>query len=140
MLQKAYTLYILLRSKKQTGVNLSSTEAEYVALFQAGIEALFLHMLVDDFCGVNREHDRELPPRTSVIFVDNQAAIHIVNNNAIGQRTKHIDTRFRFTNDLVNEKRIKVLFVKGDNNYSDLLTKNVAETVHGRLSPDIYAG
>ena len=71
------------RSKKQTVVARSSTEAEYRALADSTSELLWLRWLLQDL-GV---------PVTSPIkvFCDNQSAIQIAHNDVFHECTKHIE-------------------------------------------------
>jgi hypothetical protein len=120
------------RSKKQSGVTLSSTEAEYVALSTAAAEAKYMMMLLYEL--TNNYH------APAVLYEDNTGAIFLATNDSIGQRTKHIDTRYRFTNDLVRENWLVVEYIRTTNNYADLNTKAVVEALHVSLADDIYEG
>jgi hypothetical protein len=120
------------RSKKQTGVTLSSTEAEYVALSHAATEAKFLLMLLEETTGTFHG--------PAIIHEDNQGAIFIANNDSLGQQTKHINIRYRYTNQLIQEGLIVLKYIKTDKNYADLETKNVTEAIHTKLAPRIYDG
>ena len=73
------------RSKKQTTIALSSTEAEYVALFEAGHEACWLRSLFEEL-GENQS----LP---TLIKGDNDGSIAMVHNPQFHKRSKHIATR-----------------------------------------------
>ena len=61
--------------------------------------------------------------------VDNQAAIFMAKNMTATKRTKHVDVRANFVYEHVNEEtgEIEVLFVKSEDNKSDIFTKNVAK-------------
>ena len=41
------------------------------------------------------------------------------------QRTKHVDLRTKFITQYIEEKFIKIEFVRSEENVSDILTKNV---------------
>ena len=62
-----------------------------------------------------------------IVRVDNVGAIFLSNNIAISQRTKHFDCRRKYVmNQLIeDEKLLKIVFVKSENNDSDLMTKNL---------------
>ena len=47
-------------------------------------------------------------------------------NPGISQRTKHVDVRFKFVNELVNDGFLEVIFVKTLENDSDIFTKNLS--------------
>uniref|UniRef100_A0A2N9GF18 Reverse transcriptase Ty1/copia-type domain-containing protein n=1 Tax=Fagus sylvatica TaxID=28930 RepID=A0A2N9GF18_FAGSY len=70
------------RSKKQSVVARSSTEAEYRALADVTSELLWLRWLLTDMGA---------PQTTSTpIHCDNHSAIHIAHNDIFHERTKHI--------------------------------------------------
>jgi len=89
-------------SKKQTLVTLSSTEAEYIALCEAGKEALWLSQVLKDF----NEHVTELP----VIYEDNQSCIKMIQSEKSCHQTKHIATKYHFIRDLYKQNDIAVKY------------------------------
>jgi hypothetical protein len=76
------------RSKKQSVVTHSSTEAEYRALADTTSELLWLRWLLHDM-GVSQTF-------SSPIFCDNRSAIQIVHNDVFHERTKHIEIDCHF--------------------------------------------
>ncbi|XP_065627419.1 uncharacterized protein LOC136066661 [Quercus suber] len=70
------------RSKKQTFVARSSTEAEYRALADTTSELLWLRWLLKDL-GVSTSS-------ATPFYCDNQSAIHIAHNDVFHEQTKHI--------------------------------------------------
>jgi hypothetical protein len=119
-------------SKKQQGVTLSSTEAEYVALSTAATEVKFLRMLIQEITGRK--------PLTSLLREDNTGAIFLSKNPQIGPRTKHIDTRYRFVNDMVTERKLEVIHIRSEDNPSDIMTKNIRQIDFTRHSNTIHGG
>ena len=65
-----------------------------------------------------------------VIHEDNAGALFIVNNHMVGQRTKHIDTRYHFVRELVEENILQVTHISTDSNPADLFTKNLGQEKH----------
>ena len=65
-------------------VNLSSCEAEYIAIRSAVCQGVWIARLVMELMGVKMEAVK--------IMVDNQSAIMLSNTSAHHNRTKHIDT------------------------------------------------
>ena len=61
----------------------------------------------------------------SILRCDSQSSIHLIKNQRFHERTKHIDVRFHFIRDVVNEGVIKVENVITDDNAADMLTKVV---------------
>ena len=70
------------RSKKQTVVTCSNTEAEYRALAATTDELIWLRWLLQDL-GVDCS-------TTTKLHCDNRSAIQIVHNDVFHERTKHI--------------------------------------------------
>jgi hypothetical protein len=107
------------KSKQQKGVTLSSSEAEYVAMSEAVKEIRFIYYLLSGM-GV----EVKLP-----IFVrsDNVGAIFMAEISSSGVRTRHIDKRYRFVREHVEDDFIKIVFVKSEGNNADIFTKNVGK-------------
>ena len=105
-------------SKKQYIIALSSTEAEYIAQTHAAKEALWLRSFIDEVRGTGGG------PIT--INCDNQGAIALAKDNKFHSRTKHIDLRYHFIREAVQDKKISVSYVPTDENVSDVLTKALA--------------
>jgi hypothetical protein len=72
------------RSKKQTTIALSSTEAEYVALSEAGREACWLRNLYEEL--------RQSQDSPTLIKGDNNGSIAMARNPQFHKRSKHIAT------------------------------------------------
>ena len=102
-------------SKKQYIIALSSTEAEYIAQTHAAKEALWLRSFIDEVRGTGGG------PIT--INCDNQGAIALAKDNKFHSRTKHIDLRYHFIREAVEDEKIVVNYVPTDENVSDALTK-----------------
>ncbi len=60
-----------------------------------------------------------------IVRVDNVGAIFMAENISATAKTKHVDMRLKFINLYIEDGVIKIVFVKGGNNKSDPLTKNV---------------
>ena len=107
---------LILGSKTQRVVSLSSSEAELIALTLCAQESKFAQMLLE-----------ELDTRTQrpmLINVDNTGAIFLAENQSVGGRTKHIDTRVSFIRDLIEDEYCRLQYVKTENNYADIGSKN----------------
>ena len=119
-------------SKKQASIALSSTEAEYMAYSDAAGSIKYLQMLTQEIVGSSI--------KPSVLFEDNTGAIHLVNNDHIGKRTKHIDIRYRFVNAMIKEGELVAKFRRSENNTADIMTKNVTEKLFIKHSTNVYDG
>jgi hypothetical protein len=110
------------QSKKQTGVTLSSTESEFVAMSMVATEIKFIVSLLTELGG---DVENGLPTLPSVLREDNTGAIFMAKNTAIGSRTKHVDVRYRFVNDMVMAKELSIEHIRSGENPSDCMTKNL---------------
>jgi hypothetical protein len=121
------------QSKKQTGVTLSSTESEFVAMSMAATEIKFVvSLLTEIFKGP--------PTLPSILKEDNTGAIFMAKNTAIGQRTKHVDIRYRFVNDMVLCKDLSVEHIRSGDNPSDMMTKNLPLALFAKHALIVSAG
>lgn len=104
------------RSTLQSTVALSTTEAEYMAVTEAVREAIWLHGLLEDLGLIQKHVD---------VYCDSQSAIHLAKNQVHHARTKHIDVRFHFIREVVNEGVILLQKIGTADNPADMLTKVV---------------
>ena len=100
----------------QKTIALSSTEAEYMALSDCSCQVVWMHTLLGEL----GSHLCPIP-----ICGDNQGSIFIASNPITEKRSKHIDIRYHFIREVIERKLAKVYFIDGDNNPTDLLTKNL---------------
>jgi hypothetical protein len=122
---------LMWKSKSQQGVSLSSSEAEYYAMAEAVKDVKFVvHIL--KCIGIKVE----MP---STIKVDDVGAIFMAENMSTNNRTKHIDTRFHFVCEYIEEGGIKIVFVKTEDNKADQFTKNVTGDVYDKHVEDFVA-
>ncbi|XP_062703498.1 uncharacterized protein LOC134285956 [Aedes albopictus] len=108
-------------TRKQSTVSLSSTEAEYVSLSQAACEAIWLRNLATEF-GVD-------PDSPVVIFEDNQSCIQVAKEPRDQKRLKHIDIRYNFVRERIEEHEIEVQYIPTGKQVADLLTKGLPTDV-----------
>ncbi|MEM7061309.1 MAG: Ty1/Copia family ribonuclease HI [Pseudomonadota bacterium] len=116
------------KSKQQASATLSSTEAEYVAMSQCATEMVFIRNLLRDM----KYGDVKM-----VMHEDNAGALFLAKNMAVGQRTKHVDTRCHYVRELVERKELEVRYINTRNNPADLLTKNLGAGNFRRLADAI---
>jgi hypothetical protein len=91
------------RSKRQSCVTLSTTEAEYVAASEATREAVWLKRLLNEI-----EH---VEKKAITLNCDNQSTIRLVWNPEFHQRTKHIETKYHFIRERQEEEEIKIIYI-----------------------------
>ena len=110
------------RSKKQTTIALSSTEAEYVALSEAGREACWLRNLYDEI-GYKQ-------PKLTLIRGDNDGSIAMARNAQFHKCSKHIATRWHWIRDLVEEEVINIESCRDPEQTADVLMKALPKPKH----------
>ena len=107
------------RSRKQSIVALSTTEAEYVSLCESAQEAVWLRRLLNDIGFV-----QGCP---TVIYEDNQGAMALSSNPKDHSRTKHIDIKYHYIRQTINEKHVIVQYCETGDMTADTLTKGLAK-------------
>ena len=120
------------RSKGQKSVSLSSTEAEYMAVSEVATEILFMKSMMD-FLGV----PVSLPIE---VYVDNVGAIYLSKSATTSNRTRHIDTRYHFVRDYIDDGVLKIVFVRSEFNHADIMTKNLSVKLYEQHSDAIMKG
>ena len=104
------------QSRLQKCVALSTTEAEYIAAAEACKELLWMKRFMQEL-GFKQQH--------YVIYCDNQSAIHLSKNSTFHARSKHIDVRYHWMRDALNDNLFEIEKIHTDNNGSDMLTKTL---------------
>ena len=117
------------RSRLQKVVALSSSEAEFYACGEAVREVPFIAQILV-FLGV----EVELPVQ---VKIDNVGAIFMSENKTSASRTRHMDTRWHYVNQMQDDGLVKIDFVKSEDNVSDIGTKNVTTETMDRHTPKL---
>ncbi|GKB90262.1 hypothetical protein Tco_0962534, partial [Tanacetum coccineum] len=100
--------------KKKTMVAISITETEYVAAASCYGQVLWNQNQLLDY-GYNFMN--------TMIHIDNNSTICIIENHLRFSKTKHIEIRHHFIRDCNAKKLIQMVRIHTDNNVADLLTK-----------------
>ena len=108
-------------SKKQPIVSISSAEAEYVAATLASCQAVWLRRLLKDMSQTEKD--------PTPIFCDNTSEIALSKNHVFHKKSKHIDTRFHFIWELVNNGDIALQFCGSRDQLADIFTKPLGKSV-----------
>ena len=87
------------KSKSMNSVDLSTTEAEYVAVSEVVREIKFLYQML-------RSMEAKVPLPIKV-QVDNVGAIWLANNSSMSERTKHVNLREHFVRDMIKDQVIE---------------------------------
>ncbi|KAI3739728.1 hypothetical protein L2E82_30139 [Cichorium intybus] len=112
-------------SQKQKCVALSSCEAEFMAATLAACQGVWLRRLLSEITG------QKVPP--VVLSVDNRSALDLMKNPVFHGRSKHIDIRFHFIRECVENGEIIVKHVSSDEQKADILTKPLGRVKHEKM-------
>ncbi|GKB71162.1 retrovirus-related pol polyprotein from transposon TNT 1-94 [Tanacetum coccineum] len=101
-------------SKRQKSAAISSTEAEYIAMSGCCAQILWMRSQLTDYgLGFNK-----IP-----MYCDNKSAIALCCNNVQHSRSKHIDIRFHFIKEQVENGVVELYFVNTEYQLADIFTK-----------------
>lgn len=106
------------KSRKQPNVSLSSTKAEYKALYDSCKEEIWLgNILAELHCCTHEP----IP-----LHVNNKGAEALAHNPEHHTRTKHIDARYHFIRECVSLGKVKVKHVSTIDMIANMLTKTLS--------------
>jgi len=94
---------------------ISSCEAEFMAGTEAAKQAIWLQDLLSE---ITRNSSEKV-----TIFIDNKSAIALTKNPVFHGRSKHINRRYHFIRECVENDQIEVTHVPGEEQKADILTK-----------------
>ncbi|GJW88147.1 retrovirus-related pol polyprotein from transposon TNT 1-94 [Tanacetum coccineum] len=101
-------------SKKQKSTAISSTKAEYIALFGCCAQILWMRSQLTDY----GFQFNKVP-----LYYDNKSAIALCCNNVQHSRSKHIDIRYHFIKEQVENGIVELYFVRTEYQLADIFTK-----------------
>eukprot|EP00253_Pinus_taeda_P003959 PITA_03959 len=104
-------------SKKQPIVSLPTAKAEYVAAIATVCQAVWKRMMLRDL-----RHDQE---GATTIFC-NTSAIALSKNFVFHKRTNHIDAKYHFIRELINNDEIVLQHCRSQEHLDDIFTKPLA--------------
>ena len=108
---------IIFRSSTQNHVALSVTEAELYAGVSTAQDMLYTKNVLESL-GLRVE----LP---MILEMDNMGAVHLANNWSVSGRTRHIDVRQCFLQELKEEGILIVKWTPGATNAADIFATNL---------------
>ena len=110
-------------SKRQSCGAKSSAEAEYMALSEAGSQAIWIKHLLNDMGVIHRQ----ATPAPIVLRSDSKSAISLTENTKNHSRTRYIDTHWHWIRDQAQKGVMKISHVPGNTLVADRLTKPLAK-------------
>lgn len=117
-------------SKKQSTVSLSVMEGEIMAVTSAAQSVYFQRNVFSEL---------KLPfPKPFCIYEDNQGTICLSETSVIGKRTRHMDLRFKFLNQAVQDGIIKLIKIPGTKNIADMFTKPLSRDLFNNYVSQIW--
>ena len=117
------------RSRQQKVTSLSSCESEYYAITEVATEMMYIKQIFDFL-----EIEVELP---MTIKCDNQGAVFLAKNET-STHTKHVDVRYHFIRELVEQGVIRLEYINTESNTADALTKNLPVDLYERLLAPMF--
>ena len=72
-----------------------------------------------------------------IVHVDNAGAIFMGTNVMTSSCTRHIDCRTKYVHKYQEDGVVKIVFVKSESNFSDILTKNVQGDLFDKHSSEL---
>ncbi|CAI7848431.1 unnamed protein product [Closterium sp. NIES-53] len=112
------------RSTRSSSVALSSCEAKLYAVTMTAQEARWLSYLLTDLGS---------PQPCPTLWCDNDSTIHLTKEAVFHGRSKHIELRYYFVRDLVQDGHITVRKIASSDNLADLFTKALHRSNHFAL-------
>nr|GEV61463.1 hypothetical protein [Tanacetum cinerariifolium] len=101
-------------SKKQKSTAILSTRAEYISLSVCCAQILWMRSQLTD-CGFQFN---KIP-----LYCDNKSVISLCCNNVQHSRAKHIDVRYHFIKEQVENEIVELYFVRTEYQLADIFTK-----------------
>jgi len=117
------------KSKKQSLVSLSSTEAEYISCSEAAREAIWLRRLYHEITDAQANTNK---PAIQLLLSDSQGAICLAKTPRFNDRTKHIDVKYHFVRDTCAQGLIRLNYLPTTDMTADIMTKPLPRDTHQR--------
>jgi hypothetical protein len=110
---------ISVSSKKQTLVTDSSSYAEFVQIYLAAKEIIFLREILKEL-----KFEQTTP---TILYVDNAACLQVAYSERNGKnRSKHWNSKFMFVCELIDQGILELRHVPSEHNIADMFTKPLA--------------
>ncbi|GKC39430.1 hypothetical protein Tco_1051814 [Tanacetum coccineum] len=110
----AVCLCVCWSSKKQKSTTISSTEAEYISLYGCCAQILWMRSQLTDY----GFQFNKIP-----LYCVNKTTIALCCNNVQHSRAKHIDVRYHFIKEKVENGIVELYFVRTEYQLADIFTK-----------------
>ena len=133
LIRKSITGYVIMidddvvdwKSKKQSVVAQSSTEAEYISLAMLVNRLRIARRIREWLIGVEGAY---------LVYEDNQACIKMAEGDGVTKRAKHIDVRYHVTREAIERGEIILEYISTEDQVADALTKNLGQVKFNKLA------
>ena len=115
------------KSKKQSLVWLSLTEAEYIGCGEAIRKAIWLRRL---YHAINYTQSKDNLSSVQILLTDSQGAVCLAKALWFNNRTKHIDVKYHFTQDICAQGLIRPNHLPTADMTADIRTKDLPCGTH----------
>jgi len=127
-------------AKKQNTISLSSAEAEYMAIASAAQEAIWTRQFLTELFHLTLDTHNLY---SCTILTDNTSAAQIAKHDVSHDRTKHIDIRYHFIRDYLQDGWFDLRWVPTDDQLADIFTKvlpinrfeSLVDSILNRVTP-----
>ena len=126
-----YGIPVIWNSRRQDVVSMSITEAEYIACSETAKDSQWISQFLNEL---------KINMGIPTLYTDNEAALKLTKTQTFHRRTRHIEHRFHYIRELVDQKAIRIAGIKGQNNPADPLTKLLPMSSIGRWKTEISIG
>jgi hypothetical protein len=114
-------------SQRQKTVATSTLDAEYVAGAEAAKEAIWIRNFINDL-RIPGIYVKSVP-----LYIDCNSALKLTRNPEFHSKSKHIDVKYHFIREKVEEGAINTERVGTKDNLADVLTKALPRDAHEDL-------
>jgi len=114
------------RAQKQRCVALSTMEAEFVGLSATVIEVKWLAAICRELAWLELTNP-------VLLYCDNEAAISFARDHREHMATKHIDLKYKFVREALQENMFRLSYVPTKENVADIFTKSLPRVPFVRL-------
>src|SRR6266480_212322 len=104
------------RSIKQTGILLSTTEAEYIATSETVKNIIITHRILHELSIISEDF-------AFLLLINNTGAIAVSGSEKVTRNARHIDIHYHHIRDLIEKKTIEVSHIPTGGMAADGLTK-----------------
>ena len=107
---------VMWSSRRQDITAQSITEAEYIACSEATKDIRWIQQLLEEL-------PSQILVQPAYLYSDNEAAIKLTKTQTFHKRTRHIEHRYHYIRELVEQGKIQLRGITGKDNPSHILTK-----------------